>query len=45
VRIGFADIPQQQHELITTQPPDHVGCADMPPEHANHSLSTMSPAA
>ena len=41
MRIGLGEIPQQQRKLITAQPSDHIGGADLTSEYAHDGLEDL----
>ena len=40
-RIGLAEIPQQQRELVAAEPPDHVGGAHLARQHVRDRLEHL----
>src|ERR1700731_1095034 len=41
LRIGLGEIPQQERKLITAQPSDHIGGADLTSEYGHNGLEDL----
>ena len=41
VRVGLAEIPQQQRKLVAAEPPDHVGRTDLARQHGHDRLQHL----